>query len=91
MDRDGSALPDAACEQGLIAFDDHLRLLLSTRIRNFLPDGALKQEFEAHEEQALQFPEDGVSGATSQAVLNHQESVAASKHALRSASVLEMA
>lgn len=35
-----------------------IRLLLSTRLRSFLPDEAVKQSFEAHQGQALQLPDD---------------------------------
>ena len=53
-------LHDAAFDQGLIAFDDHLRLLLSTRIRSFLPNAAVQKEFEAYEGRSLHLPEDAI-------------------------------
>lgn len=53
-------LHDAAFDQGLIAFDDHLRLLLSKRLRSCLPDAAVQQEFEAYEGSKLQIPEDAI-------------------------------
>jgi len=53
-------LHDAAFDQGLITFDDELRLLLSTRLRSFLPDDAVKQSFEAHQGEPLQLPDDAI-------------------------------
>lgn len=53
-------LHDAAFDQGFIAFDDELRLLLSKRLRNFLPHAAVKQQFEAYEGQPLHLPEDAI-------------------------------
>lgn len=53
-------LHDAAFDQGFIAFDDELRLLLSTRLRSFLPDVAVKQSFETYEGRTIQLPDDAV-------------------------------
>lgn len=53
-------LHDAAFDQGLVTFDDGLCLLLSTRLRSFLPDASVRHSFEAHEGQVLQLPEDAV-------------------------------
>lgn len=53
-------LHDAAFDQGLIAFDDDLRLLLSPRLRRLLPEEAVRASFEAHEGQPLRLPDDAV-------------------------------
>jgi hypothetical protein len=53
-------LHDAAFDQGLIAFDDGLRLILSTRLKTFLPHGSVKSQFEAHEGKILDFPGDAI-------------------------------
>ena len=52
-------LHDAAFDQGLIGFDDDLRLILSTRFRDSLPQRFVLNSFEAYESQALTVPEDG--------------------------------
>lgn len=52
-------LHDAAFDQGLIGFDDQLQLLLSTRLRESLPQRFVVESFEAHEAQPLSVPEDG--------------------------------
>jgi len=54
-------LHDAAFDQGLIAFDGELRLLLSTRIKSFLPNEAVESSFARYERQPLRLPEDAVS------------------------------
>jgi len=51
-------LHDAAFDQGLIAFDDDLRLLLSPQLKRLLPDEAVQTSFEAHEGQPLRLPAD---------------------------------
>lgn len=51
-------LHDAAFDQGLIAFDDQLRLVLSTRLRTFLPHETVRSSFEAHEGKILELPHD---------------------------------
>lgn len=53
-------LHDAAFDQGLIAFDNELHLLLSPRHKSFLPHEAVKASFEAHEGKQLDLPADGV-------------------------------
>lgn len=49
---------DAAFDQGLIAFDDSLALMLSTRLRTCLPDTAIQELFGKHEGKPLFVPED---------------------------------
>ena len=51
-------LHDAAFDQGLISFDDQLRLLLSKRLRDFLPHDALRISFVDYAGRTLQFPAD---------------------------------
>lgn len=53
-------LHDAAFDQGLIGFDDHLCLILSKRLRDFLPLNAVKTSFEIHAGQPLQLPNDAI-------------------------------
>jgi hypothetical protein len=54
-------LHDAAFDQGLIAFDGKLRLLLSARLKSFLPQEAVESSFVRYEGQSLRLPEDAVS------------------------------
>jgi hypothetical protein len=51
-------LHDAAFDQGLISFDDELRMLLSKRLKTFLPHGAMKPSFEVYEGKPLELPHD---------------------------------
>lgn len=51
-------LHDAAFDQGLIGFDDDLRMILSPRIRSLLPHPTVVSQFEAHEGCVLRFPAD---------------------------------
>lgn len=51
-------LHDAAFDQGLIAFSADLRLLLSNRIKSFLPNATVAAQFEAYEGRPLAFPAD---------------------------------
>jgi hypothetical protein len=53
-------LHDAAFDQGLIAFDDELRLLLSACLKSLLPHQAVKNQFEAHEGKSLEFSDDAI-------------------------------
>jgi putative restriction endonuclease len=53
-------LHDAAFDQGLISFDDRMRLLLSQRLKSLLPDVAVRYHFEAHEGKPLELPEDAI-------------------------------
>jgi len=53
-------LHDAAFDQGLIAFDADLRLLLSNRLKTFLPHESVKSQFESHEGKILVLPEDAI-------------------------------
>jgi putative restriction endonuclease len=55
-----SRLHDAAFDRGLISFDDDLRLLLSKRLRDELPQQAVKENFAAYEGKALDLPDDSV-------------------------------
>ena len=52
-------LHDAAFDQGLISFDDDLRLILSTKIRGCLPHSAIQTQFEAFESCQISLPDDG--------------------------------
>lgn len=53
-------LHDAAFDQGLIAFDDDLNLLLSPRLKSFLPHQTVRTLFEIHESQPLSLPVDAI-------------------------------
>jgi putative restriction endonuclease len=55
-----SRLHDAAFDRYLISFDDSLRLLLSKRLRDELPQRAVLENFAAYEGRALELPEDSV-------------------------------
>jgi putative restriction endonuclease len=52
-------LHDAAFDQGLISFDDDLRLILSTKIRSYLPHIGIQAQFEAFENCHISLPDDG--------------------------------
>jgi putative restriction endonuclease len=53
-----SRLHDAAFDQGLITFDDDLKLTLSASIRDVLENKAAGDCFGAYEGHPLQLPED---------------------------------
>lgn len=53
-----SRLHDAAFDQGLITFDDNLRLLLSPRLRSELSQRAVAENFGAYANQPLHLPDD---------------------------------
>ena len=53
-------LHDAAFDQGLIAFDDDLRLMLSSKLKTHLPQLAITAHFETYESQPLQLPNDAI-------------------------------
>ena len=53
-----SRLHDAAFDQGLITFDDDLKLILSASIRDYLENKAAGDCFGAYEGHPLQLPED---------------------------------
>ena len=53
-------LHDAAFDQGLIAFCDDLRLLLSTRLKSVLPSHTVQALFADHEGKSLHLPDDAV-------------------------------
>ena len=55
-----SRLHDAAFDQGLITFDENLRLVLSPRLRAELPQRAIAESFGAYEGEPLRFPDDAV-------------------------------
>lgn len=55
-----SRLHDAAFDNYLISFDDNLRLLLSSRLKDALPQRAVKENFAAYEGVALQLSKDAV-------------------------------
>ena len=54
-------LHDAAFDQGLIAFDDDLRLMLSSHLKSRLSHESVKSSFEAFEGKSLDLPADGIS------------------------------
>ncbi len=54
-------LHDAAFDQGLIGFDDDLKMILSPRIRSLLIHSAVVSQFEAHEGCVLNFPADATT------------------------------
>jgi len=66
-------LHDAAFDQGLIGFDDDLRMILSSRLRAQLPDQAVSAHFEAYENNTLQLPEDAFPPAR-EFLSGHRES-----------------
>jgi len=53
-----SRLHDAAFDNGLIAFDDNLRLLLSPRLKCSFPQKAIADNFGIYEGEQLKLPED---------------------------------
>jgi len=53
-------LHDAAFDQGLIGFNDELRMLLSSRLKSFLPQESVASHFAAYEGNILHFPNDAV-------------------------------
>jgi len=53
-----SRLHDAAFDQGLITFDDNLRLLLSPQLKTALPQRAVAENFGAYAGQPLRLPDD---------------------------------
>jgi putative restriction endonuclease len=55
-----SRLHDAAFDQGLIAFDDDLRLLLSPRLKDALPARIVADTFGRYEGTPLALPDDAV-------------------------------
>lgn len=55
-----SRLHDAAFDLGLIAFDDDLRLILSPRIKDALPEKIIADTFGAYGGQPLTLPEDAI-------------------------------
>jgi putative restriction endonuclease len=55
-----SRLHDAAFDQGLIAFDENYRLVLSPRLKAQLPQRTVAENFGAYEGESLRFPEDAI-------------------------------
>lgn len=53
-----SRLHDAAFDQGLISFDNSLRLQISSRLKSFLPQSTIEQNFSAYEGRKLCLPEE---------------------------------
>tara|TARA_R110002049_G_scaffold30888_1_gene105511 strand:+ start:1210 stop:2010 length:801 start_codon:yes stop_codon:yes gene_type:complete len=53
-----SRIHDTAFDQGLIAFDDSLQMVLSQRLHNLLPDCAIDDFFAKYEGKALHLPDD---------------------------------
>lgn len=60
-----SRLHDAAFDNGLISFDDDLRLLLSPHLKSTLPHKAIEDSFGIYEGEPLKLPEDAVVPDTS--------------------------
>jgi len=52
-----SRLHDAAFDRGLITVDASLRLVLSKRLRDYLPNEAIRVNFSSYEASALRLPE----------------------------------
>jgi putative restriction endonuclease len=52
-----SSLHDAAFDAGLITFDDRLSVMLSKKLRSFLPQSSLEQNFVSFEGQSIRLPE----------------------------------
>jgi putative restriction endonuclease len=52
-------LHDAAFDQGLISFDDELRMMLSNRLKALLPNDSVKSQFQPLEGKPLNLPYDG--------------------------------
>jgi putative restriction endonuclease len=55
-----SRLHDAAFDQGLIAFDDCLRLIVSPRLKAEMPQRAIAENFGEYSGETLQIPNDAV-------------------------------
>jgi hypothetical protein len=53
-------LHDAAFDQGLISFDDELRMILSNKLRFQLPQQAIFNHFEAYDRTSLELPDDAL-------------------------------
>lgn len=53
-------LHDAAFDQGLIAFDDQMCLLLSARLHQSMPNASIAESFAVYERKALIIPTDGI-------------------------------
>ncbi len=53
-----SRLHDAAFDQGLITFDDNLRLVVSLRLKAELPQRAVAENFSAYAGESLRLPDD---------------------------------
>jgi hypothetical protein len=54
-------LHDSAFDQHLISFQPDLTLILSNRLRSYLPEQEIIRQFESFEGKDLQIPEDGLS------------------------------
>lgn len=55
-----SRLHDAAFDRGLVSFDDKLRLVISSRLKEELPQRSVVENFAAYEGEILRLPEDAV-------------------------------
>lgn len=55
-----SRLHDAAFDQGLIAFDDNYRLMLSPRLKALVSQRSVAENFGSYAGESLRFPEDAV-------------------------------
>jgi hypothetical protein len=53
-------LHDAAFDQGLIGFNDELQMVLSNRLKSYLPHESVKSHFESQEGKPLDFPDDAI-------------------------------
>ena len=52
-----SSLHDAAFDNGLITLDNHMKIVLSKRLRSYFPQTALEQNFVPYEGLAIRLPE----------------------------------
>lgn len=55
-----SRLHDAAFDQGLITFDEDLRLMISPKLKKHMPQRALDENFAAYENQPLQLSAESI-------------------------------
>jgi putative restriction endonuclease len=53
-----SSLHDAAFDEGLIALDDDLKVILSKKLKRHLPQAALEQNFVAYEGRPIRLPDE---------------------------------
>lgn len=56
-----SRLHDTAFDRGLISFNDDFEMILSGRLRSFLPERTVSENFGAYEGNRLRIPEEGLT------------------------------